>query len=355
MTDLATSSIDLILENQAPSGAYIASPNFSNYTYCWFRDGAYIAYCMDLVGEHSSAGRFHQWAAKVITSREKIIHQAIDHAQRNGKPSRKHYLHARYQLNGEDDHGDWPNYQLDGFGTWLWSLAEHARVSGESISPSIRESIQLVCNYLIALWKYPCSDCWEEFPEKIHTYTLGSIYAGIKAVSPLIGEETTEILDQLRKLVNEDCVQGGHFTKYLGTNQVDANLIGLAVPYHLVELDHPLMTATVERIEKDLLKNGGLHRYLGDSYYGGGEWILLTAWLGWYWADRREKARARELLSWIESQADERGYLPEQIPQNLNQPEYFQIWRKRWGKIANPLLWSHAKYLILHNALKLLE
>jgi hypothetical protein len=25
-----------------------------------------------------------------------------------------------------------------------------------------------------------------------------------------------------------------------------------------------------------------VRRYLGDSYYGGGNWILLTAWLGWY-------------------------------------------------------------------------
>ena len=33
-------SIEVILQNQHSSGAYIASPAFSNYHYCWLREAA---------------------------------------------------------------------------------------------------------------------------------------------------------------------------------------------------------------------------------------------------------------------------------------------------------------------------
>ena len=59
MIDLYRRSIQIILENQSGSGAYIASPHFPTYHYCWFRDGAFCAYAMDLAGERESAARFH--------------------------------------------------------------------------------------------------------------------------------------------------------------------------------------------------------------------------------------------------------------------------------------------------------
>ena len=51
-------SIDVILGNQADSGAYIASPAFPQYAFCWLRDGSFIGYAMDRVGEHQSSRAF---------------------------------------------------------------------------------------------------------------------------------------------------------------------------------------------------------------------------------------------------------------------------------------------------------
>jgi GH15 family glucan-1,4-alpha-glucosidase len=159
------------------------------------------------------------------------------------------------------------------------------------------------------------------------------------------------VLDKLYKAIIDKGVQNGHFIKHFGSKEVDANLIGLATPYRIIAPDDPKMCATINRIETELSQGGGLHRYLGDTYFGGGEWILLTAWLGWYWAERGERDRARQLLNWIELQADEQGALPEQVPENLVNSAYYEVWQERWGEIARPLLWSHAKYLILHHTL----
>jgi len=351
MKDLVKRSIEIIKEGQAPSGAYIASPNFQNYAYSWFRDGAFIAYSMDLVGEHHSARRFHEWAAGVISSNFDVISRAIEVVDQTGKPSKTDFLHTRYTLDGQVDQGEWPNNQLDGIGTWLWALKAHLDLAGGDLPEYVLKSAELAVRYLSVLWQFPCSDCWEEFHDQIHTYTLAAIQAGIKAFSDLSGIDYQSVIDDIQETILNQCVKNGHFTKRLGSEDVDANLIALAVPYGVVDSGHPMMAATIKKIKEDLTGTEGLHRYAGDTFYGGGEWILLSAWLGWYWAEKGNKKRARELLSWIESQADEKGYLPEQVPDHLNKSEYYKIWVERWGKIANPLLWSHAKYLILKNIL----
>ena len=101
VSDLYDSSIRVIKENQAPTGAYIAGPTFSQYRYCWFRDGAYIAYAMDLVGEHGSAGRFYDWAARAVVSRARHVERAIVTAKRGDRPSAENLLHTRYTPGGE--------------------------------------------------------------------------------------------------------------------------------------------------------------------------------------------------------------------------------------------------------------
>jgi GH15 family glucan-1,4-alpha-glucosidase len=148
----------------------------------------------------------------------------------------------------------------------------------------------------------------------------------------------------------------GHFVKFSDSPAVDASLLGLCIPYGVVAPDDPIMLRTVEQIELTILGEGGLHRYAEDSYYGGGEWILLTAWLGWYYIKLAVKRpdwksslspKIHTCLEWVEAHAGNNQYLPEQVPENLNVPAYYSTWVDRWGEIASPLLWSHANYIIL--------
>ena len=88
----------------------------------------------------------------------------------------------------------------------------------------------------------------------------------------------------------------------------------------------------------------GYHRHLEDEYYGGGEWPVLAALVGWARCVNGLDATAQ--LAWIESNADGTGALPEQAGERLR-PPLFADWVARWGPPAVPLLWSHAMYLIL--------
>jgi GH15 family glucan-1,4-alpha-glucosidase len=351
MTGLFQRSIQIILQNQSPTGAYIASPNLAAYRYCWFRDGAFIAYAMDLVGEHESAYRFHGWSAAVINRRASTVRRAIASARRNEPLEQADILHTRYTVAGEAGDEDWPNFQLDGLGTWLWALEKHRRLSGKPLPDDWLQAANLAAAYLKVLWQHPCFDCWEEFPDKVHPHTVAAIFGGLQAHTSFGGANHELTLAAIKQFLFEKGVNHGHFVKYLGSEAVDASLVGLATPYRIVMPDDPVMRATVARIEATLRQEGGVHRYAADTYYGGGLWLLLAAWLGWYYAEIGDDDKALAAKKWVEDQADEQANLPEQIPTALNDPSFYQPWWERWGEIASPLLWSHAQYIILSMAL----
>ncbi len=348
--DLYTRSIEVVLANQTSHGAYLASPTFSTYRYSWFRDGSFTAYAMDLVGEHDSAERFHEWVAATVNAREETIRRAARAATAGDPLTPTDVLHTRYTVEGAAVVEDWPNFQLDGFGTWLWALAEHTVRSGRTQSEPVRTAAGLVAEYLTALWARPCYDCWEEFPDNVHPHTLAAIYGGLAAHQSTSDTDHHGTLHEITALIESEVGEDGHFVKFHGADTVDASLLGLAVPYRVVLPDHPTMVATVAKIEESLRSGGGVHRYCADTFYGGGEWVLLTCWLAWYYLERHEPDRARDLLSWVESQATHEGYLPEQVPVNLNDPSCYRPWRERWGDIASPLVWSHAMYLVCESS-----
>lgn len=349
--NLVDRSIEIIYDGQSDTGAYLASPNFESYHYSWFRDGAFIAFAMDKVGESKSAARFHAWVVETLAKKQDVIIAAVEKISSGKELSHNDILHTRYTVEGQAGGEDWPNHQLDGFGTWLWALAEHQQISGSILPENWRTMINHLADYLIALWKQPCYDCWEEFADQIHPYTLSAVYGGLNAAQRLTGVDYSGVMQNIQQFVDQKAAPDGYFVKYLGTPLVDASLLGLSLPYGMVSLDDPRMLATVAKIETDLYHAGGVQRYAKDTYFGGGEWILLAAWLGWYDALTGRRQEAQEIRAWIESVADANGELPEQVPQMLNDPASYQPWVDRWGRIAQPLLWSHAMYLLLVDSL----
>ncbi|MGB4594682.1 MAG: glycoside hydrolase family 15 protein [Anaerolineaceae bacterium] len=350
---LKNRSIQIILQNQHTSGAYLASPNFATYHYCWFRDGSYIAHGMQQVQAYSSAEKFHDWAAITILSQREVIQSARRKIAQGDKLGPADFLHTRYTLDGKiAEKEDWPNFQSDGFGTWLWALSNYVSSQGMRCKPIWLEAAELVCQYLSSVWQVPCYDLWEEFPEQQHTYTLAAIYGGLRSIEGLVGLSFKNVAEEILQVILTCCQEDGVFVKAVGRKDVDASLVALAYPYQVVEPGSDLMRNTVKRIESDLVQNYGAHRYAADTYYGGGQWLLLSAWLGCYHANLGEVEEANAYLNWIINQSDHTGHMPEQVPLYLNQPAYYPQWLERWGEIANPLLWSHASFLCLTSHLK---
>ncbi|WP_241970778.1 hypothetical protein [Brevibacillus sp. Leaf182] len=133
-------------------------------------------------------------------------------------------------------------------------------------------------------------------------------------------------------------------------HSVDASLLWLALPYGIVEVNDPLMLRTVQVIEEELCAGHGVHRYPADTYYGGGQWLLLSAWLGWYYVKTGRREEAEKIAAWIVSQRQANG-LPKQVQEHLLSPTHYEMWVERAGHPAVPLLWSHACFSCWRQAL----
>lgn len=349
---LAQHSVAVIQANQAPTGAYLASPNFRVYRYSWLRDGAFIADAMSRAGHAASAEAFFAWCSRILSARKSKIESLIER-HRAGEPIQPdEYLHARYTIDGEEAREAWWNFQLDGYGTWLWALSEHLSRSPGGTLEAYRDGIVLSVKYLTEFWSEPSYDWWEENPGHRHTSTLAPIFAALGSASDWnevprgLRRLAAATADEIRDAVTTDGRREGRLAKWLGGDALDASLISCSVPFGLLTPDDLLMSATVGQIESTLV-SGGVHRYLADTYYGGGEWPLLSGLLGWYYASIGRRSEAQRQLDWILLHAGPEGDLPEQVPDRLLAPSSRQAWIDRWGPVATPLLWSHAMYLTL--------
>ncbi|MEU8147980.1 glycoside hydrolase family 15 protein [Nonomuraea sp. NPDC048901] len=364
---LVSHSLDLIQRLQSPTGAYPASPTFSAYRgYSWLRDGAFIAEGVSRHGDAAGADAFHTWCARVIGDRAGQVDSLVSRAGRGEPVSPAEMLPTRFTLDGVDGDVDWWDFQLDGYGTWLWALREHSFRHGRAVS-GVEKGVRTAARYLTSFWDMPCYDWWEEHVEQRHVATLGAVHAGLRAavglgvLSGAESEAAGRAVEGIAALVAAEGVSGsaaqksGYLTKWLGSEAVDASLLACVEPFGLYAADHPVGAATVAEVERQLAVDGGVYRYRADTFYGGGRWVLLAGFLGWNHARAGRRAEARRYLDWMAAQATAEGDLPEQVSDLLLAPDRLQEWRDRWGAVATPLLWSHGMYLILADELNKLD
>lgn len=131
----------------------------------------------------------------------------------------------------------------------------------------------------------------------------------------------------------------------LAEDTIDGSALLVLGPYGPFSPADQIVSGTLRAIERTLVIDGGVHRYLEDEYYGGGLWIVLAGALACAQAEH-DTHRTNEILEWIETQADPNGHLGEQTSSHLRKPESLEPWINRWGHPAKPLLWSHAMYLL---------
>jgi GH15 family glucan-1,4-alpha-glucosidase len=349
--DLITErSLTVLHDGQSRSGSFVASPSFRVYGFGWLRDGSFCAHALDRVGQPAASGAFHRWAQETIERHRAQAEAAIALLERGETPPGDEMLPARYTLDGAIEHEDpvdpWPNFQIDGYGMWLWSLERH--LAGRAPERDQVRAIELTARYLAATWRLRCWSCWEELHTGEHASTLASACAGLDAAARLLDDSAfADEAGRVRAELTGRYVTGGYLAMAPGDERVDASILWTGVPFGVLAADDPLVAATVDEVKRQLTGgSGGVYRYRGDTYYGGGEWLLLTSSLAWHETVAGDEAAARELRAWVRAQARANGDLPEQVTGASQAPGEVEPWLERWGPVATPLLWSHAMFLL---------
>lgn len=342
-------SVDAILKNQSTNGAIIASPDFEQYRFCWLRDASFIAYALDRAGEHEASGRYHAWVDAAVTGIADVIDDVIEKKSTGEEIDALSMPPARFALDGTTVVDDWPNFQVDGYGTWLWSLGEHlARTGRTRVPDELRASVERVARYLSVFAFSPCYDVWEENGDAQHTSTLACVYGGLTAAARLLDDDGCRSRAQeVRSYLATGAARTGYYVKSSTNEDVDGSTLWLGEPFSVVPVDDAHFAATVALIEENLTLEGGIRRYPTDVYYGSGAWPVLTASLGWHFVRAGDVEAADRCREWIASHFDEFGLLGEQYGGEQRDYEHYHQWVQRWGQPAKDLMWSHAMYVVL--------
>jgi glucoamylase len=278
--------------------------------------------------------------------------------------------------------------QIDETGSIIWGMWEHYRLTKDErflgyVWDSVLKGAQFLNNFIDKETKLPLPtyDLWEERKGE-HTYSSAAVYGGLVAavnIAKYLGKEelaekwdetAQEIKDGLltylwnphreafyrsiKKVVSRDEFaylhnQGhrvstradakGYVTHMVWDDDViDTSLLGVCVPFEVLDPQHEYVQKTVDAIEKYLSVDGigGLKRYEHDNYIGGNPWIITTLWMALYRIRNKELDKAKELLKWAVKYKTSLSFLPEQV-------------NKDTGEVAwvVPLTWSHAMFVLV--------
>jgi GH15 family glucan-1,4-alpha-glucosidase len=346
---LKAQSVLAILRNQNADGAIIASPDFAQYHYSWLRDGSFIAFALDQAGEHEASSRFHSWVARTLDGIAESIDVVVEKMLNGKEVDPLHMPPARFSLTNSSEPDDWPNFQIDGYGTWLWALGRHMEMTGvDALSESLRMTVERVARYLATYAFSPCYDVWEESRTGLHTSTLACVYGGLSTAARLLsnGEYLLRASD-VAKRIRESSLEHGRYVKSSESSDVDSSLLWLGTPFNVVSSTDGAFEATVREIEEVLTLKGGLRRYPTDVYFGSGAWPVLTASLGWHFVEIGDIPEAIRCRDWIAQRIDDQGRLGEQFFGETRDLTNYSKWVDLWGPPAKDLVWSHAMFVIL--------
>jgi GH15 family glucan-1,4-alpha-glucosidase len=361
----------LILRTQIDNRGAILAANDSDYltfnndtySYMWPRDGALVAYGLDLAGQPDVTRNFYEFCRDVLLPEGYLLHKY------NPDKSLGSSWHPWADGTG---HAQLP-IQEDETALVIWALWEHyARFRDVEFirglyAPLIRRAGEFMTQYREPHTGLPgpSYDLWEE-RHGIHTFTVAAVWAGLNAAANFaetFGDDDRAV--EFRRAQRE--IKGaalehlwdaerGRFVRRITVDRVtgaidadvtiDASSFGV-FQFGMLAADDPKVVATMEQVEARLWCRtdiGGVARYENDYYHQisqdvgavpGNPWIICTLWLAeWYIAKAKQPSdlsRALEILDWVRRHTLESGVLAEQIHPYNGDP-----------LSVSPLTWSHA-------------
>lgn len=359
----------------AETGSVIAAPEFDwayeesgGYGYVWGRDVAWCVAGLLAAGRRDDARR--------------ALLALLPAQQPEGLWLQRHTVTGGLAPS-------WGLHQIDETGAGLWAFGRYVEVTGDvDFVAAVGDATRRAADFLVGFCDprtglpLPSVDLWEERVGQ-HAYSVASVVAGLRAAADLLPHEAgaarwraaaeayaeatvrqlwSPRLGRFVRSVNvavdsasspetvARSVPGWPYDDPLPAypnrratgllpedTVIDVSLLGLAVPFGLVDPKDPRMVATAEAIERQLTcgEVGGIRRYAGDGYAGGNPWILTTLWLAQYHLAAGAPERAEPLVRWAVNHRTQTGLLPEQVD-----------WRTGSTAWVVPLTWSHAMLLL---------
>ena len=328
----------------APTGGIVAAPTTSlpeqlggarnwDYRYCWLRDATLTLLALMNAGYHEEARAWRDWLLRAGAGSPQQLQIMYGLAGERQLPEWEvpwlpGHEQSRPVRIGNAAHGQ---LQLDVFGEVIDALHQ-ARRGGIAPDTSEWPFEKALLEHVAGTWTEPDHGIWEVRGPRQH-FTFSKVMAWVafdRAVksAELFGLEGP--VDRWRTIQREIhaevCERGfnrarGCFVQAYGSTQLDASLLLLPTTGFLPASD-PRVTATIEAVERELLRDGFVMRYdtgKADDGLQAGEGVFLACsfWLADAYVLLGRIDEARALFERLLSLRNDLGLLSEEYDTRL--------------------------------------
>ncbi len=319
----------------APTGAVVAAATTSlpeqlggelnwDYRFAWLRDLSMTLQALWVAACPDEPGRFFRWVDRATGGRfSEDEHVQIMFGVEGERDLTEHTLDHLAGFRGSHPvrigNDAWRQKQLDVLGEVVDSAHLLRDLLGEEFDEPLARLIRSLANRAAERWREPDAGMWEARDKERHYLTSKMMcwVALDRAVelAPRLGEHADTgaweaARDEVREAILKEgwSEEAGAFTGAFGSEELDASVLMMPLVGFL-PADDPRMRATVEKIERELMWDGLVHRWAGD---GNGGFLICTYWLIECLALAGETERAAGLFEHTNAYANDLGLLAEE-------------------------------------------
>ena len=290
-----------------PTGGIVAAPTTSlpeflggvrnwDYRYCWLRDASLTLDSLMVAGYVEEATRWRDWVIRAVAGDPEDLQIMYGIAGERRLDEYELDWLSGYEGSAPVRVGNAASgqLQLDVYGE-LIDAVYRARQLGMQGADQALDIAQGVVVWLMEHWRDPDDGVWEvRGPRRnfVHSKVMAWVAADriVKIAEDAGVEAPLTALRKMRDDIHEEVCREGYdaerntFTQYYGSSQLDAALL-LIPQVGFLEPTDPRVVGTVEAIQRELVKDGFVLRYIPDADAadglppGEGAFLACSFWL----------------------------------------------------------------------------
>lgn len=292
--------------NYQPTGAIVAAPTTSlpeelggvrnwDYRYGWIRDSSFTLLALLSAGYKEEAVQWNKWLLRAVagTPSQMNIMYGIRAERRLTELELEWLIGYENSTPVRIGNDAYTQFQLDVYGEFLASIYL-AQVNGITLSDNTWRMAKKMITFVCENWMMPDEGIWEiRGPRKHFTHSKVmawvALHYGIESAREFKLSCNMNEWIIVRDQIHQDICQNGFdqelnsFVQFYGSKELDASLL-LLTHFGFLPPEDPRMIGTIDAVQKHLMKDGLLLRYINKDHIDGlpgleGSFIACSFWL----------------------------------------------------------------------------